>query len=146
MLALTHHFIVQMAAHKAGWVRWFPKYMVLGDDVVIFDKDVADQYLILMDDLGLTINLSKSLLSYSGSFEFAKRFIFKSEIIPVASFKEMDASMVSLDALLLLLNRFAGPDWKLSALFKILGFGYNTLSRLSAKISTLSLRAKLLLV
>lgn len=146
MLALTHHFIVQMAAHRAGWVRWFPQYMVLGDDVVIFDKNVADQYLILMDDLGLTINMSKSLLSYSGSFEFAKRFIFKSEAIPVVSFKEIDASMVSLDALLMLLNRFAGDKWRLSALFKILGFGYNTLARLSAKIAKLSLRAKLLLV
>jgi hypothetical protein len=38
---------------------------------------VANAYLILMSHLGLEINLSKSLISTSGSCEFAKRFYYE---------------------------------------------------------------------
>jgi len=74
MLALTHHVIVQVAALRANKVVPFEYYAVLGDDVVINDNQVADQYLILMESLGLKINLSKTIIS-NDFIEFAKRFI-----------------------------------------------------------------------
>jgi hypothetical protein len=74
MLAITHHLIVQVAARRSGIIKWFENYAVLGDDIVIGDKVVASAYLVLMKDLGVEINLSKSLVSASGSCEFAKRF------------------------------------------------------------------------
>lgn len=47
---------------------------------MIFDKDVATTYLSIMDTLGVEINLSKSLISDSGTaLEFAKRTIFRGE-------------------------------------------------------------------
>jgi len=53
---------------------------VLGDDIVIFDKEVGDQYLSIMSQLNVEINLSKSIVSHRGTaFEFAKRTIFKGE-------------------------------------------------------------------
>lgn len=80
MLALTHHLIVQLAARlsnrthiKNGSIAWFDAYELLGDDIVIFDKLVADRYLSLMKDLGVEINLSKSVICRNGEvFEFAK--------------------------------------------------------------------------
>lgn len=75
MLAVTHHFIVQLAARRIYPLdsdKWFENYELLGDDIVIFDKLVADQYLFLMEYLGVGINLAKSVVSNRECFEFAK--------------------------------------------------------------------------
>lgn len=75
IMALAHHIIVQIAARRAGWTTWFDLYAVLGDDVAIANKAVALNYLVLMRDLGVDINLFKSLESIIGVAEFAKRLI-----------------------------------------------------------------------
>jgi len=54
--------------------RWEDRYEILGDDLTIFDKDLADRYLIICRQLGVEINMSKSIVSPSKPvFEFAKR-------------------------------------------------------------------------
>lgn len=89
MLALTHHLIVQMAylqsreiplyffLKKEGYMGistgWFDAYEVLGDDIVIFDSLTAQQYLKILESLGAGINLHKSIIAKTSSFEFAKR-------------------------------------------------------------------------
>jgi hypothetical protein len=73
MLALTHHVIVRIAALRVG-IKKFTDYSVLGDDIVICNDDVASAYLSLMDTLGVSINLSKSVIS-SDIMEFAKRWV-----------------------------------------------------------------------
>jgi hypothetical protein len=75
MLALTHHIIVQVAAYRSGWKGWFPLYALLGDDIVILTKGVADEYLSIMRYLGVPINLGKSITSDKGLLEFAKRVV-----------------------------------------------------------------------
>jgi len=72
MLALSHHVIVQCAAIRVGKFG-FTAYCVLGDDIVIADDAVAAEYLVLMNLLGVSINLSKSLQS-SLFAEFAKKW------------------------------------------------------------------------
>jgi len=72
MMALTHHVIVQVAARRVGH-KGYNRYALLGDDLVIADKSVADSYLVIAADLGVEINLSKSLISKAGVSEFAKR-------------------------------------------------------------------------
>nr|UJQ92514.1 MAG: putative RNA-dependent RNA polymerase [Mitoviridae sp.] len=72
MLALTHHVIVQVSAQRAG-VSNFTNYAVLGDDIVINDDNVASEYLKLMELLGVSINLGKSIVS-KDTVEFAKRW------------------------------------------------------------------------
>nr|ABU84872.2 RNA-dependent RNA polymerase [Botrytis cinerea mitovirus 1 S] len=52
----------------------FLDYALLGDDICIANKAVADNYLLIMRDLGVEINLSKSLISSTGVVEFAKRW------------------------------------------------------------------------
>lgn len=83
MLALTHHFIVRVAASRVG-LGQFGDYALLGDDVVIANTSVAKAYHSLMTQtLGVDINLSKSLIS-SHSFEFAKRLVFgQEEVTPI---------------------------------------------------------------
>lgn len=50
----------------------FTRYALLGDDIVIADNRVAHVYTQFLDELGVTISFSKSLVSKIG--EFAKRF------------------------------------------------------------------------
>jgi hypothetical protein len=74
MLAITHHVIVQYAAHEVGELN-FVDYALLGDDIVIASDLVANKYYQVMTEvLGVEINTFKSLIS-SDSFEFAKRLI-----------------------------------------------------------------------
>lgn len=85
MLAITHHLLVQVAASRCVLMGtklyskgWFIGYELLGDDIVIFDPQVAEQYLLLMSSLGVGINLSKSVVSTPPAgrpvvVEFAKR-------------------------------------------------------------------------
>lgn len=74
MLALTHHVIVQVAARRAGFEK-FEDYAILGDDIVIANGAVAKIYLQIIKDLGVDVNLSKSLVSKDSVAEFAKRII-----------------------------------------------------------------------
>ncbi|GJY72988.1 RNA-dependent RNA polymerase, mitoviral [Tanacetum coccineum] len=52
----------------------FTNYAVLGDDVVIADENVATRYKESLDLLQVVISKEKSLISRSGSAEFAKNF------------------------------------------------------------------------
>jgi hypothetical protein len=93
MLAVTHHYLAQLAAHRARaagggggpfWTygetkfalvsgdTWYTGYEVLGDDIVFFEEDVALQYLSIMEGIGVPINLSKSVIGKNLTFEFAK--------------------------------------------------------------------------
>jgi len=86
MLALTHHYVVQVAAWKCGWKKFYPFYAILGDDVVILRKDVAEEYYTLMTSFGVEINRSKSIVSEKGLMEFAKRLISpRGEYTPLGS-------------------------------------------------------------
>lgn len=80
-MALTHHFIVQVAAHQClPDEGWFTDYALLGDDIVIANEFVASRYLSLMSGvLGVEVNIFKSLKSDMGVMEFAKRLVSPSE-------------------------------------------------------------------
>jgi len=74
-LAITHHWIMQLCSYLVtdSW-DWEERYEILGDDIVIFDEELANTYLQVMEWLGLDINLSKSIISKNKpTFEFAKR-------------------------------------------------------------------------
>jgi hypothetical protein len=70
MLALTHHLLIRYSARRC-LINDFKDYAVLGDDVVIHNKLVADEYLGIMRHLGVHINFSKSVISHD-FVEFAK--------------------------------------------------------------------------
>lgn len=145
LLALTHHFIVQFAAYLSGSSRWFEAYVVLGDDIVIFDNDVAEKYLSIMEDLGVGINLVKSVQS-KDSFEFAKRNFTKGADVSPLSFKELDVASASLDAMLQLVQRFQGDGMRLASVLRLQGFGYRVLGSMSQLFSKMSKRARFLCI
>lgn len=70
-MALTHHVIVQVAALRSG-IYGFKSYAILGDDVVIADDRVAEEYRKLLDTLDMPISESKTHVS-KDTYEFAKR-------------------------------------------------------------------------
>jgi hypothetical protein len=85
---LTHHLLVLTAARRANFIG-FMDYVIIGDDVCIANAQVAKEYSKLMEELGVKINLAKSIIFGAGlsvSGEIAKRtFISGHELscIPV---------------------------------------------------------------
>jgi hypothetical protein len=76
MLNLCHHMLLQMINYTIHHkVVWYDNYEVLGDDIVIFDKEVADRYKEIMEvKLGVKCNEAKSLIAPNRAvIEFAKR-------------------------------------------------------------------------
>jgi hypothetical protein len=76
VFALTHHLWVQFSAKRVGKQLPFTDYRLLGDDIVIRDDRVAQEYLSLIDLIGVHVSEDKTLVS-PDSFEFAKRFFFR---------------------------------------------------------------------
>lgn len=96
MLAVTHHLIVQYAYRVAYGVpmslvfnkdTWYTNYEVLGDDIILFDKDVAKQYLIMMESLGVPINTSKSVCATVAVTEYAKVTSLNGQNVSALSWK-----------------------------------------------------------
>jgi len=81
--------IVQISALRTGHKGWFEDYAVLGDDIVIADKTVAQSYLFIMEILGVDINLSKSVQSSIGACEFAKKLIIRGDNLSSIGIKEL---------------------------------------------------------
>lgn len=76
ILAVTHHYIVRLAAENCG-LKNFVAYLVLGDDIVIANKEVADEYKSLIERMGLEISDVKSVVptEFGRSMEFASKLI-----------------------------------------------------------------------
>jgi hypothetical protein len=126
MLALTHHYLVQLAAQRAGATRWFTLYAVLGDDLVIADTAVANQYLSLCEEIGLGVNLSKSLSSKKGSaLEFAKRTFFCEEDVTPVTLKNHFLARTSLPCMIDFVNSY---NLNLHQFLLWSGYGFKALS------------------
>jgi hypothetical protein len=125
MLAITHHFIVQVSAWNSGVVsrsRLFSQYAVLGDDIVIWNSTVAREYLRIMKILGVEVGLAKSVLSKKGiGLEFAKRTIIQGHDVSPVPFKEQESAHRKLASL----KQFA-IKYEMShlAILRFLGYGY----------------------
>lgn len=113
MLALTHHVIVRIAAIRVGYSH-FNHYALLGDDIVIANESVARSYhYIMTQTLGVSINLSKSLVS-KHAFEFAKRLVtMDNEMTPVGA-KNLLLALKSLNGLPSVLRDLTEKGLKLS--------------------------------
>lgn len=75
-MALLNHFLVRYSAALVG-INKFQDYLVLGDDVVIASKEVAEKYTSIMNGIGVSISESKRVFpskDHSG-VEFASQYI-----------------------------------------------------------------------
>lgn len=147
MLALTHHALVQYAASLAYPIRtsWFMRYAILGDDVVIADRAVAVKYLEVMKTIGVDISIAKSLVSASGSLEFAKRtWISGREATPI-SLAELLVALCHLGALEQLVRKCARfATLRISSVARFAGFGYRNLAQLPVAFSVGNRQGRLL--
>jgi hypothetical protein len=134
MLALTHHFIVQVAAWETGVVsrnKLFRDYGVLGDDIVIFNAKVAKRYHAIMTAIGVECNLSKSIISPDGRvIEFAKRLFYKGINISPTPLAELNAALQSPVALYNYKCKYK-LSWPQIA--KVAGFGYKVVGSIDSK-------------
>lgn len=82
----------------------------------------------------MEVSAAKSLNSRNGSFEFAKRFVFKGTDASPLAFKEYDVAIRHMPTLLELVRRNTGDAKKtLTAVLHALGFGFRSISRANAR-------------
>jgi len=114
MLNLTHHMMIQYLAQSLNKVpkgQWYDQYVVLGDDLSLYDKDIALEYQNLCQGLGISINLSKSIISENlPVLEFAKRTSYYGNDVSPLSFKELLTSN-SLFTRLSVTTRLINNNW-----------------------------------
>jgi len=92
MLGLTHHLIVQFAVHlvRGAQAKWYTKYEIVGDDIVLFENDIYLKYIELLAKLGVPANPSKSIPSPTvPSAEFLKRTALGGKDVSPISWKEL---------------------------------------------------------
>lgn len=83
--AISHHITVEALALKLG-KPGFKDYCIIGDDVTIFDKKVAQEYKKFLDVIQVDISKAKSLVSDESPYaaEIAKRiFLNGVELSPI---------------------------------------------------------------
>jgi hypothetical protein len=80
LLALTQHFIVKLAARSLKLDN-FMDYIVLGDDIVIANEDVANRYIDIISVLGVEISKPKRIVPREDfcGIEFASQLFTKGE-------------------------------------------------------------------
>lgn len=126
MLALVHHAIVAFAAHKAKMKR-FTNYAVLGDDIIIANSRVALSYLSILREIGVEVNLAKSIISPRRFvLEFAKKFFVNSGTANMIPLKDCISSWASNS----LLKEFAEKySLSVNQLLSFIGYGYKAKSK-----------------
>jgi len=104
--ALTHHYLIFFCCKVLGKDWKSLPYALLGDDLVIGDKDVGEMYMQLIKDLGLEYSVLKTHKS-KRFYEFAKRYVLDGKDIspfPFSALKECQKSVTQLTTLLFELN------------------------------------------
>lgn len=146
MLALVHHAIVQLAARTAGVSGWFTLYAILGDDVVIGDRNVAAEYVKIMQTIGVKIGFNKSIVSGNLSLEFAKRFFYKGEEVTPLPLVGIACGWLGVTGVPEVLKASEERTGRLPSLFCILrsmGLGFKvSSSAATSRLNDLSRRAR----
>jgi hypothetical protein len=87
---LSHHYVVFQCCKNLG-IEWATaKYCLLGDDILIGDDALSEEYLRVMESIG--VEISKPKTHRSSTFaEFAKRLFYRGEEIspfPLSALKQ----------------------------------------------------------
>jgi hypothetical protein len=84
-MALTNHVLVRLAAVRLGIER-FTRYQIIGDDIVIFDYNVAKSYINILGEIGVKYNKDDTIWPSKDMkpYEIAKR-LFRNgkEVSPI---------------------------------------------------------------
>lgn len=147
MLALTHHFIVQCSAWLSKTTpvgSWYSNYALLGDDLVVGDLSVKDQYLTILKSLGMEVNVHKSIISETGRcMEFAKRTIYLGTDVSPIPLKEVASAQELLPALVQFGRKY---QVALPQLLYGFGMGWRVLSWLSKPLGKQSAQVRAIIL
>lgn len=107
---LCHHFLVYVCCRNLGktWSR--SKYILLGDDIIIYDESVALEYKKLISDLGVEISDAKSHVS-KNFMEFAKRYFYKGIEISPFPLASIDSISRSYSAFIDIIFTYKSRGW-----------------------------------
>jgi hypothetical protein len=126
LFSLSHHFVVQLAARNSGFEGWYHGYMLLGDDIVLFGDSplahsIANEYVRLLAIMGVTVNPSKGVVSANGTFEFAKKIVYKGSVVTIFHWKEWSRinSISGLASFLKRLSDERGISFSLSTVWAV---------------------------
>jgi hypothetical protein len=112
VFSLTHHLLIQFSASEVNKYP-FVDYQVLGDDVVIADRDVGNAYLENLTRFNIPVSKEKTMISEE-VYEFAKRwFINGTEVspFPVSGIFEESKHYFTLRNLLYMTNKKGYPSF-----------------------------------
>jgi hypothetical protein len=70
---ITHHLLVHFCASLEN-IEDFDQYILLGDDIVIKNDNVAKRYIKILTSMGVDVSVNKTHVS-KDTYEFAKRWI-----------------------------------------------------------------------
>jgi len=87
-----HHFVLYICCRLLNRKWSTSLYKLLGDDIVIWDSDVALKYQEVIELLGVKVNAAKTFIS-SKYFEFAKRYFTPIGEISPFSYKAINSSI-----------------------------------------------------
>lgn len=144
MLALIHHAFVQWAALRCGLVKrpgdWFADYAVLGDDIAIASKPVAEAYQDIMARIDVAIGLHKSLISLPGlAIEFAKKFYLRGQNLSPISFAEFFIGRQDMTACIDLVRKY---NLSMGQMLSVLGYGYRSKASATGRLLNLPRRLR----
>jgi hypothetical protein len=127
--ALTHHMVVWLAAWKVLPGKRFKDYALLGDDIVIAHRGVAEEYESIMVQMGGVINRNKSLISHNGCCEFAKRFYVNFHKKNWTDCSPVSSACLILSYTNLAASTFSDLKCSFKNTFRLKGAGYRVLAR-----------------
>jgi hypothetical protein len=141
-LAIVHHCLVQLASYRID-KKFTDAYRILGDDITISSRQVADSYLALTEEFGIPIKLIKSYPNQEGLVNFANQTFLKgTNISPASLVEEIAVKSVfgrySMAQRLLMLGY--GVDSSKSSLSDVLSQGAERVPSLLLLLSTLASR------
>lgn len=123
----------------------FRDYAVLGDDIAILNKYVANEYLQILREIGVRAGLAKSIVSKDAFYvEFAKKFFVPQGRADMLPLKEIIATLSST---LLTCEFVKQHNLTFGSILTILGYGYRSKSRAyNALYKDLTRRLRTLLI
>jgi len=116
---------------------------VLGDDIVIANGPVAQQYLLLLEAIGVKVGLAKSLVSKKGALEFAKKYFLNGDDCSPVALKEVAAAVGNPTFGVSFMGKY---ELSLPQMLSVLGYGYRIKSRLTGYLSELPTRVRSLVL
>lgn len=82
LFALTHHALLRGLCRNLG-LRPSSSYRILGDDIVIFNNDLAESYKLVLQTCNIPISVTKSITS-TDLTEFAGKILYKGrDVTPI---------------------------------------------------------------